>query len=96
MSFFIVKDGGGTTVASYFEGAPVESLSFTSYNGADDFFGFTNTQIDRVVFTVSGDQLALIDNIAFSNAAAVPEPASLAALGAGLAGLIASRRRKRA
>lgn len=95
ISFYVVTDGAGTTVSSYFAGVPVESLSFTSYNGANDFFGFTNTQIDQVVFTVSGDHAALIDNVAFSNVAAVPEPMSLVALGAGLAGLAVSRRRKR-
>lgn len=35
-----------------------------------------------------------IDNLSFTNAAVVPEPASLALFGIGLAGLVAMRRRK--
>jgi hypothetical protein len=73
----------------------VRTLNFAGYAGSgSDYFGFTNTQIDRVVFNVSGDNAALIDNVAF-NVSAVPEPSTWAMMILGFAGVgfIAYRRR---
>jgi hypothetical protein len=73
----------------------VEVLNVDAYRyTGDDFFGFTGTLIDKVVFNVAGDQLALIDNAAFNNTSAAPEPATMLLFGTGIAGLIAARRKK--
>ena len=92
VSFYLVTDGFGTDITSYLNGVEVQSFLVSTYNGANSFYGFSNTLINSVVFNVSGDHLALIDNVAYSNV--VPEPASLALLGLGLAGFAAARRRK--
>jgi hypothetical protein len=92
LSFYLVTDGGGTSVTSYLAGSVVETLSIGAYNGGSSFSGFTNTLIDQVVLNVAGDRLALIDDVSF--ATTVPEPASVMLLCAGLIGLTATRRRR--
>jgi hypothetical protein len=73
------------------------STSFNSGQGSTfNFAGFTG--LDRVTMSVSGRFTdPNFDNLTFQAAATqVPEPASLALLGIGLAGLSAMRRRQRA
>lgn len=59
------------------------------------FFGFSDAGgIGRVVATGINSWSPIIDNLTFGQANSVPEPATLALLGLGLAGLGVSRRRK--
>jgi hypothetical protein len=97
VSFFLVTDGAGTSITSYLGNAPVETLTAGSFaNNGANFFGFTQSLFDRVVFTVAGDHLALVDNLSFSSVASVPEPAPLVLLGLGIVAIGATRRRVRA
>lgn len=92
-SFYLVTDGYGTLISSYLNGALVESFTVGAYNGASSFQGFSNTYINSIKFTIAGDAVALIDNLAFTKAGnAVPEPGSIALLGLGLAAIALRRR----
>ncbi|MDL2353823.1 MAG: PEP-CTERM sorting domain-containing protein [Pseudomonadota bacterium] len=69
---------------------PVDTGSFFSWY---DFYGFESTSgpIGRVVF--NNVNKMVLDNVTFEGAAAVPEPASIALFGLGLAGFAAARRK---
>lgn len=102
LSFVLVPDIDHVTISiSTFLGlTPVEALIVSDYVWVENnvFFGFTDTLFDKVVFSVSGDQLGvLLDDVAFkSQQSVVPLPAALPLLvsGLGLLGLVARRRRQ--
>ena len=89
-----------TVIQTFLAGTLVESQNvFANLIDPTNFYGFTGSSFDQIVVNVSAgvNEAALIDNLQFTAAAtAVPEPATLALFGAGLAGLGALRRRRKA
>lgn len=97
VSFTAVTEGHGTDVSSYLNGTLVESLYIANFWEGESYFGFTNTAIDKLVFTaVRRNQAVYFDNLGF-NVSAVPEPSTWAMMMLGFAGVgfIAYRRSRK-
>jgi hypothetical protein len=81
----------GTTVSSYYDLNNNNALTTNDFTTAN-LTGFTNLMSFKIT---AGGNYVQVDNIAINAAAAaVPEPASLALLGLGLAAIGAVRRKK--
>jgi hypothetical protein len=90
--FAFVTNPGTSTLTSYLGATLVESANFST-GGNGEFTGFTGSFFDRIVVSPGGGNFAsVIDNLEFNT---VPEPTTLALLGAGLVALRARRRRAR-
>lgn len=75
----------------------LESVLTPIVNGsnAGDFVGLANTGIRYATLTSNGgSDWVFVDNVSFA-AEAVPEPASIALIGLGLAGVVGLRRRRK-
>ncbi|NDY93145.1 PEP-CTERM sorting domain-containing protein [Ideonella livida] len=86
---------GTTQMVITFDDGQTQTLNVpVNVNGGASYFGFTNTNTFQSVTlsNVSSDAWG-VDNITFATAAAVPEPASLALMLAGLAAVGGTRRR---
>lgn len=96
VAFAFVSNPGTSTFSAYFGANLVESFNAnTDFSG--DFYGFTGIAFDSIRIDSGGlDSIYALDNLQSRTANSVPEPASLALLGLGFFGLVASRRNKRA
>jgi hypothetical protein len=97
---FGASDNDWTLSAYSSSGALLESLTLARILGSNsgNYYGLADAGISYALLTSAiPNDYVLLDNFTIAEqpaAANVPEPASLALLGAGLAGVLATRRRK--
>jgi hypothetical protein len=88
---FVTNPSSTPSIIQSFLGATlVESASVSSSaTNPNDIYGFTGSDFDRIVVTpeTAVNQAAVIDNLEFNVAAAVPEPSTWAMMILGFAGV---------
>ena len=96
VAFAMVSNNSPWSFEALLGNSVVESFNASVGVTANDFYGFTGITFDQIRITTQGDFM-LIDNIQLgAGTTDIPEPASLALLGAALAGFGMTRRRGKA
>lgn len=99
LSVYLADFSSGTVDLLGYSGASLlYSLTVDPVNGAMTKYALNFNGIDRFVMrTTNGKTYAFLDNFEYEAAGNnVPEPASLALIGLGVAGLVVSRRQRKA
>lgn len=98
VAFSYSSNDGTSTFSAYLGGTLVESFSAnTDTYMQNNYYGFTGIVFDSIQILAPFNNAFVIDNLQVTSApATVPEPASLALLGLGLAGLVGRRKAKQA
>lgn len=92
VGFLFATNLGTSRFTAFFHGTQVESFTALTSFSPNQYFGFSNIQFDRLKIEAGGITRAFVlDNLQTSP---VPEPASYAMLGLGLAALMFLRKRR--
>ena len=90
--FNLLTNGGSTIFQAYLAGALVESFPSAATANSSRYYGFQNIAFNEIRINAPVNDAFVLDNLQFK-ASAVPEPTTIALLGLGLLGVVASRRK---
>lgn len=95
-AFAMVSNGSIWDFTAYLNGSLLESFSQIVNTSSPNFYGFSGITFDEIHISSSVNDFMIIDNLQLGNTENVPEPASIALLALGLAGIGFSRKKNSA